>query len=214
MVKISEKSSTPKKTVKKTTDKNNKKEVVSKVKKVIEKKTSKKDTEKTVKSKTTIPTKKTSAVTAKQNAATIEKLNDALTSKPKGKKPAKKSPSETEMLLSLIIKGIQEKKGLEIVDLNLKNVQNSIADHFVICEGTSSTQVFAIADSIEFEVKKGMNVRPWHKEGFDNAEWILIDYFDIVVHIFLDQTRSFYQLESLWADAEITKIKEPKIAKK
>lgn len=226
MVKISEKASVPKKVVKKTTVKENNKKVVSEPKNVIEKnpkKTASKKTKPVSASKISsgkTTTKKSPAmvsvktVSAKQNKVTIDKLTAALASKPKTKKPVKKSESETEKLFSLIIKGIQEKKGIDIIDLNLKNVKNSVADHFIICEGTSNTQVFAIADSIEFEVKKGMGIRPWHKEGFENAEWILIDYFDIVVHIFIDQSRTFYQLENLWADAEITKIAEPKNVKK
>lgn len=90
--------------------------------------------------------------------------------------------------------------------MNLKNIQNAVTDYFIICHGTSSTQVEAIADSIEFEVKKITGIKPWHKEGFQNAEWILLDYADVVVHIFQEKIRAFYQIESLWADAEIINI--------
>jgi ribosome-associated protein len=88
------------------------------------------------------------------------------------------------------------------VKLNLAKVPNSITDYFIICHGNSRSQVEAIADSVEAEVKKATGANPWHKEGYENAEWILIDYFDVVVHIFLEESRGFYKLEKLWADAE------------
>ncbi|MBK7030754.1 MAG: ribosome silencing factor [Bacteroidales bacterium] len=107
-----------------------------------------------------------------------------------------------EMLADIIVKGMQERKAIEIVKLNLGKVPNSITDYFVICHGNSRTQVEAIADSVQAEVKKAVGYNPWHKEGHENAEWILLDYFDVVVHIFLEESRSFYKLEKLWADAE------------
>jgi ribosome-associated protein len=115
---------------------------------------------------------------------------------------AKRKKSETSgMLADIIIKGMQEKLGLDIVKLNLSGIPNSITDYFVICHGASRSQVDAIADSVQFEVKKAIGDFPSHKEGFENCEWILLDYFDVVVHIFQAETRSFYQLEKLWADA-------------
>ncbi|MBK7174668.1 MAG: ribosome silencing factor [Bacteroidales bacterium] len=107
-----------------------------------------------------------------------------------------------EMLADIIVKGMQERKAIEIVKLNLGKVPNSITDYFVICHGNSRTQVEAIADSVQAEVKKAVGYNPWHKEGHENAEWILLDYFDVVVHIFLEESRNFYKLEKLWADAE------------
>lgn len=114
----------------------------------------------------------------------------------------KRKKSETSgMLADIIVKGMQEKLGSDIVKLNLSGIPNSITDYFVICHGSSRSQVDALSDSVQAEVKKAVGVFPSHKEGLENCEWILLDYFDVVVHIFLAETRSFYQLEKLWADA-------------
>ncbi|MCD4747379.1 MAG: ribosome silencing factor [Bacteroidales bacterium] len=113
-----------------------------------------------------------------------------------------KQKNESEILSDIIIKGIQEKKGKEIISLNLSEIQNAVCNYFVICHGDSKIQVEAIADSIEEKVRKVTGVKPWHKEGFENAEWILIDYVDVVAHIFREDTRMFYNLENLWADAK------------
>jgi ribosome-associated protein len=115
---------------------------------------------------------------------------------------AKRKKSETSgMLADIIVKGMQEKFGLDIVKLNLSGIPNSITDYFVICHGSSRSQVDAIADSVQAEVKKAVGANPSHKEGFENCEWILLDYFDVVVHVFQAEKRDFYQLEKLWADA-------------
>jgi ribosome-associated protein len=118
----------------------------------------------------------------------------------------KKKINVADSLSEIVIKGIQEKKGKNIVSMNLKSIQNAVTDYFVVCHGTSSTQVEAIADAVEYEVRKATGLKPWHKEGFQNAEWILLDYIDVVVHVFQEKIREFYQIESLWADAEIIKI--------
>lgn len=118
----------------------------------------------------------------------------------------KSEPVSAEILNKYIVKGIQEKKGVDIVILNLKGVNNAIAEYFIICTGTSDTQLDAIADSIEKEVAQETNENPWHKEGTENKEWILIDYVNVVVHIFKSDVRSFYGLEELWGDAGITEI--------
>ncbi|MCF8301641.1 MAG: ribosome silencing factor [Bacteroidales bacterium] len=107
------------------------------------------------------------------------------------------------MLSETLVNGIQKKKGKEIVRLDLTNVANAVSDYFIICHGTSKTQVEAIADAVEEEAGKNLGMDPWHKEGFENAEWVLIDFVDVVVHIFQEQTRRFYDLEGLWADAEM-----------
>jgi ribosome-associated protein len=121
---------------------------------------------------------------------------------------AKRKKSETSgMLADIIVKGMQEKLGLDIVKLNLSGIPNSITDYFVICHGSSRSQVDAIADSVQAEVKKAVGGLPSHKEGFENCEWILLDYFDVVVHIFQAETRGFYQLEKLWADAPREEVK-------
>lgn len=117
----------------------------------------------------------------------------------------RKKQDASDILTKAIVKGIQEKKGKEILSLNLKKIPNAVSDVFVLCSGTSSTHVEAIADSIEEIVRKALNDKPWHKEGFENAEWILLDYVNVVVHIFQDHSRIFYNLEKLWDDAEIKK---------
>ena len=104
------------------------------------------------------------------------------------------------------IQGIQEKKGRQIVKLDLRKISNSVTHYFVICHGTSKPHIEAIAESVEAFVKKNTGENPLHKEGFANAEWILIDYFDVVVHIFQEATRKYYKLEDLWADAKIKHI--------
>jgi len=111
-----------------------------------------------------------------------------------------------DMLADIVVQGMQERKGIDIVKLNLKKLPNTITDYFVICHGTSRAQVEAIAESVQAEVKKAIGINPWHKEGYDNAEWILLDYFDVVVHIFIEDARNFYKLEKLWADADRTNV--------
>jgi ribosome-associated protein len=106
-------------------------------------------------------------------------------------------------LLGLIIEAIQDKKGIDIVDLNLSALEYAIADHFVICHGNSNTQVEAIADSVIEKVKEKLNVKVWHKEGYQNAQWILLDFAGIIVHVFQKEYREFYSLEELWADGKI-----------
>lgn len=104
---------------------------------------------------------------------------------------------------AIIVHGIQEKKGNEIVRLDLRNLNSSVADFFIICHAESSTQIKAIANSVEEEVSKATGQDPVHKEGFQHAEWILLDYGDVVVHIFKSDKREFYGIEDLWGDAEV-----------
>lgn len=106
----------------------------------------------------------------------------------------------------IIVQGMQEKKALNIVTMDLRDVENSVADYFVICSGSSDTQLDAIADSVEEEMYKHGGMNPWRKEGSDNKEWILLDYVDVVVHIFKKDRREFYALEKLWGDATITEV--------
>lgn len=122
------------------------------------------------------------------------------------KKPSKKTAAASS-LVKFAVKGIEEKKGNEIVCINLKKIPNNACDYFVICEGTSRTQVQAIAGSVEEFVEKNMGTRPWHIEGMENGEWVLLDYVDVAVHVFQPEARSHYNLENMWADAEITKMK-------
>ena len=116
---------------------------------------------------------------------------------------AKAGKSENNDLVTSIIKGIEEKKGYGITCIHLGQLENAVADYFIICHGTSRTQVDAIAGSVVETVRKEQHEKPWQQEGFENAEWILLDYVKAVVHIFQQHTRDFYKLEELWADAEI-----------
>lgn len=115
---------------------------------------------------------------------------------------------DTEKLLEEIIEAMQDKKAKDIVSINLSKIENSITKYFVICNGTSTTQVDGIYDSVIEKINEILNIKPFHKEGYENSEWILIDYFDIVVHIFIDDIRKFYKLEELWADGVFKKYKD------
>ena len=101
---------------------------------------------------------------------------------------------------------MQEKKAKNITIINLSKLDNRVADYFVICDADSNTHVNAIADTMEESVIKKTNEKPYHSEGQQNAEWILVDYVNIVAHIFLRDTREFYNIEGLWADGEITNL--------
>lgn len=114
-----------------------------------------------------------------------------------------KAINESAYISELAIHGIQEKKGNEIVRLDLRNIFSSVSDYFVICHADSTTQVKAIADSVEDEIFKATNQMPWRKEGIEYGEWILLDYIDVVVHVFRTDKREFYGVEDLWGDAEI-----------
>ncbi len=112
----------------------------------------------------------------------------------------------SDLLADVIVHGIQEKKGEDIVTLNLKNLPNAVTDYFIICSGTSNTQVDAITDSIEKEVREALGDKPISIEGKQSSEWVLMDYVNVVVHVFQKDIREFYNLEALWADAETAKI--------
>ncbi|MES2731892.1 MAG: ribosome silencing factor [Bacteroidota bacterium] len=112
----------------------------------------------------------------------------------------------SDELSQLVVKGMQEKKATSIVVLNLKKVKNAVADYFVICSGNSDTQIDSIADSVEDEIYKLSRQNPWQKEGKENKEWVLIDYVDVVAHVFRKDRREFYALEELWGDAQIIEI--------
>lgn len=114
----------------------------------------------------------------------------------------------TEQVLSTIVETMLNCKANDVVSLDLRDIYTAVTDYFVICHAQSKTQVTAIADHIVEDLRNGLRVKPYHIEGFENAEWILIDYVDIVVHIFIEPKREFYQLESLWADAPKTSYAE------
>lgn len=117
---------------------------------------------------------------------------------------ADKIQQDTEELNPLIIDAIQDIKGKNIVSLDLRNLAEAPADFFIICEGDSTTQVSALAGNVIKRVKDELGVIPGNREGMINAKWVLVDYFNTVVHIFYPETRQFYDLEDLWNDAEIT----------
>jgi len=118
-----------------------------------------------------------------------------------------KALNESDYISELAIFGIQEKKGNDIVRLDLRNIFSSVTDYFVVCHADSSTQVRAIANSVEEEIFKATKQEPWRKEGLQFGEWILLDYVDVVVHIFRTDKREFYGMEDLWGDAEIKMYK-------
>ncbi len=120
------------------------------------------------------------------------------------KAPSAKKKSIDISLVDLIVKGMQEKKALGITIIDLKNVKSAVADYFILCNANTDTQVDAIRSSIEEEVWKAIAVDVWKKEGMQNREWILLDYADVVAHIFRTDRREFYGLEELWGDADIT----------
>ncbi|MGB5243544.1 MAG: ribosome silencing factor [Lutimonas sp.] len=115
-----------------------------------------------------------------------------------------------DILITEIIKGIEEVKGQNITLLDLRDIENTVCDYFIICDGTSNTQVSAISGSIQKSVSKKIKEKPWHVEGESNAEWILMDYVNVVVHIFQKSTREYYNLEELWGDAKITNFTQVK----
>ncbi|MGB0430545.1 MAG: ribosome silencing factor [Bacteroidia bacterium] len=109
----------------------------------------------------------------------------------------------TQQLKDAIIEGAQEKRAKDIVSLDLKNIHNSSTDYYVVCHGQSDRQSASIAKSIEETVFNRLGLKPFHREGYENGEWILLDYFDIVAHIFVEKQREFFAIEDLWADAPV-----------
>lgn len=117
-----------------------------------------------------------------------------------------KEKTNADQLITTIIGGIEEVKGKEITILDLREIENTVCDYFIVCEGTSNTQVNAIVSSIQKQVSKTLKDKPWHIEGTENAEWILMDYVNVVVHVFQKHIREYYDIESLWGDAKTTQI--------
>ncbi len=107
-------------------------------------------------------------------------------------------------LVEAIIEGMENLKASNITVLDLTELENAVCDYFIISEGTSNTQVKAISNSVEDYVRKTLTEKPWHVEGKENAEWVLMDYVNTVVHVFQSETRKFFDLESLWGDAKVT----------
>ncbi len=113
----------------------------------------------------------------------------------------KQKKDDSTSLMHRVVEAMQDKKAKNITSLDLRKISNSVTDYFVICDVPSKIQAGAIFDNVLEFVKKETGSNPYHKEGVENAEWILIDYVDVVVHIFQEDTRKFYNLEDLWADA-------------
>ena len=118
-----------------------------------------------------------------------------------------KENNNADQLIAVILDGIEDVKGQNTNILDLRELENTVCDYFIICEGTSNTQVNAIVNSIQKKVSKEIKDKPWHIEGSNNAEWVLMDYVNVVVHVFQKHIREYYDIESLWGDAKTTEIK-------
>ena len=118
-----------------------------------------------------------------------------------------KENTNADELIATILEGIEDVKGKHINILDLREIENTVCDYFIICEGTSNTQVNAIVNSVQKKLVKLLKDNPWHIEGSDNAEWVLMDYVNVVVHVFQKHIREYYDIESLWGDAKTTVIK-------
>ncbi|MBQ0787210.1 MAG: ribosome silencing factor [Oceanihabitans sp.] len=117
-----------------------------------------------------------------------------------------KKQTNPDALITGILAGIEDVKGQNINILDLREIENTVCDYFIVCEGTSNTQVSAIVNSVQKKVSKDLKDKPWHIEGLDNAEWVLMDYVNVVVHVFQKHIREYYDIESLWGDAKTTVI--------
>lgn len=120
----------------------------------------------------------------------------------------KKDLNTSDILSNIVVKGMQEMKAKEIIILDLRDIDSAVCDFFIVCHGTSNTHVSAIADSIIEETLKSIKEKPWNKEGLTNSDWVLLDYGNVVAHIFQKETRDYYNIEKLWGDAKINLIKE------
>ena len=117
-----------------------------------------------------------------------------------------KPRSTEDSLISNIVYGIENVKGLDVSILDLRDIENTVCRYFVVCTGSSNTHVSAIVSAIKKTVSKELKEKPFHTEGNENAEWVLIDYINVVVHVFQKQIREYYNIEELWGDAKTTKI--------
>ena len=125
-------------------------------------------------------------------------------------KQKSKAKTNTKDIVSAAIEGILKKKGKDPVSLDLTKLENSVCKYFIICHGDSNTQVDALADSVIDTIREETGEKVWHKEGLGNSTWVLLDYADVVVHIFQNEYRGFYKLEELWADAKLTHYDDDK----
>ncbi len=117
-----------------------------------------------------------------------------------------KGKVSTDTLISYILEGISDVKGLDTVIMDLRDIENTVCEYFIVCTGTSNTHVNAIVGSVQKKVSRATKDKPWHVEGAENAEWVLMDYVSVVVHVFQKSIREYYDLEGLWGDAKFTKV--------
>ncbi len=119
----------------------------------------------------------------------------------------KAGKDDDKHILKQVIAAMQDKKAKNIISLDLRKIADSVSQYFVLCDAQSGTQVNAIYDNVLETVQKNCSIKPFHREGYENSEWILIDYFDVVVHVFQEDIRNFYKLEELWGDAVLKRYK-------
>jgi ribosome-associated protein len=117
-----------------------------------------------------------------------------------------KKKSNADELISKIISGVEDVKGIDISLLDLRDIENTVCSYFIVCSGSSNTHVNAIVSSVQKTVSKELREKPFHTEGLENSEWVLIDYVNIVVHVFQKHVREYYNIEELWGDAKTTQI--------
>jgi|TARA_B110000977_G_scaffold201589_1_gene297049 ribosome-associated protein len=117
-----------------------------------------------------------------------------------------KKKSNADELISKIISGVEDVKGIDISLLDLRDIENTVCSYFIVCSGSSNTHVNAIVSSVQKTVSKELKEKPFHTEGLENSEWVLIDYVNIVVHVFQKPIREYYNIEELWGDAKTTQI--------
>ena len=117
-----------------------------------------------------------------------------------------KKKSNSDELISKIISGVEDVKGIDISLLDLRDIENTVCSYFIVCSGSSNTHVNPIVSSVLKTVSKELREKPFHTEGLKNSEWVLIDYVNIVVHVFQKPIREYYNIEELWGDAKTTQI--------
>lgn len=162
------------------------------------------------KTNSSVKTNKTSSSKTATKKSKVSKAPKTAVSKSKGSTQNKNKITKDSALelVKAIVHGMEEKKGRNIVYLDLRNIPNSVCEFFVLCDAESTTQVNALAYSVEESVKKKTGESPWHMEGLANNQWVLIDYVNVVAHVFQTPYREFYNIEKLWADGELTIISE------
>ncbi|MEY2830033.1 MAG: hypothetical protein RIQ33_1891 [Bacteroidota bacterium] len=170
--------------------------------KIVTKAASKKATVTTKKTATKTAVKKTTSTTTRKKTTPRKSTVQKVAPKRRKKVSIANTNETLELLHSTIIDAILDRKGVNIVSLDLRTIEDSVADYFIICTGEASTQVKAIADHAEEQVQKKMKEKAWHVEGKENMEWVIVDFVNIVLHVFNPSIRDYYKLEDLWSDAD------------